>query len=136
MAIVEQHMPGIGQLRLAADPLAGQSGIGIGRRLMGVIAVRFPVEIDRRILRSVRRRRPLVFATEVLEAGPGFQQGAVHREVFDGQQAAVRACATTASKKAAAMSLANRRSRFLLNVVGDQIASSISSPTNHRNSTL
>ncbi len=49
---------------------------------------------------------------------------------------AVRACATTSSKNAPATSLASNRSRFLLNVVADQIGASRLRPTNQRNSTL
>src|SRR5271165_4202945 len=47
-----------------------------------------------------------------------------------------RACSTTASSKRCDTSPASRRSRFLLNTVVSQAASSIPSPTNHRNSRL
>ena len=105
---------------------------------MGVVPPRFAVEIDRRVARIVgRRRRAFILAPETLEARPRFQQRPVDREVLVREQAGRRAPApTTASKNAAAMSPSSSRSRFLLKVVGDQIGSSIPSPTNQRNSTL
>ena len=75
MPIVEQHVAGIRQLRLASGAFSCELGVGIGRRLMRVIPPRFPVEIDRGIARIVGRRgRPRILATKALEAGPGLQQ--------------------------------------------------------------
>ena len=80
-------MARIRQLGLAAASLAREQRVGIGRRLMRIVAPRFTVEIDRRISRIIWR---LAWGgrcrAETLQAGPRVQQGAVDREMLVGQQ--------------------------------------------------
>ena len=86
MAILGQQMPEIGQLRLVAGPFLIQPRVGVGRRLMGVVAPHLPVEIHRRILRVVGRRPVRALGFETLVAGPRLEERAVDGEMLVGQQ--------------------------------------------------
>lgn len=87
VAIVEQHMPGIRELRLATGAFPREHGIGIRRGLMRVVLSRFPMEIHRRIAGIVGRRlRPFALATKALETRPSLEQHAIDGEVFVREQ--------------------------------------------------
>ena len=87
VAILGQQMPEIAELRFAADGFLIQPRVGIGRRLMRVVAPRLPVEIHRRILRIVGRRPVRALRFETLVTRPRLEQRAVDREVLVGEQA-------------------------------------------------
>ena len=79
---------------------------------MRVVPSRFAMDIHGGIAGIIGRRlRSFILPTEALETGPGFEQGAIHGEVF-------------VKERAVDIAL-SRRSRFLLHVAGDQIGSSI-----------
>src|SRR6267378_8252136 len=136
MAVLHQHFTEIGQLGFMPLGLLEQPAVGIGRRLMRLIRAPFPMEIDGRIPRVVGRFVGLILPCETLLPRPRLEQRAIAGEMLGGQQATAARSATTSSKKARAMSPASSRSRFLVNVVGTQTASSIAKPTNQRNSRL
>jgi len=77
--------------RIAARPpaLPDALGVGIGRRLVRGVAPPLPAEVDGGVPRVIvgRRRRGLALRAHPLVAGPGFQEGAVHREVLGREQA-------------------------------------------------
>ena len=114
-----------------------QHRLGVGRRLVRVIAPPFPVKLTVGLPGS---------------SGGSLSAASTHRKLFRLAHAsncvpstvkcssesspAARAWVWTASKNAAAISPASRRSRFLVNVVGCHTGSSILKPTNQRNSRL
>src|SRR5216683_10933 len=76
------------QMSFFTFALLGQERVGISGALMRRIRAALAVEVDRRIARIVRRRirRRLVLGAEALQAGRGFDQRAVDREVLVAQQ--------------------------------------------------
>ena len=56
IAILHQHMPRVGQLGLLARTLAGQPRLGVGGRLVGLVAAALTVEINRGIARVIGGR--------------------------------------------------------------------------------
>jgi hypothetical protein len=72
VAILHQHVTGVAELGLLARALAGQAGLGIGGRLVSVVAASLAMEVHARVARIVRRSLWVsVFALEALVAGPG-----------------------------------------------------------------
>ena len=86
MAILGQQMAEIRQLGFAPRAFLIEARIGIGRRLMGVVAPRLPMEIHGRILRVVGRRPRRVLRFETLVARPRLEQRAIDGEVLVRQQ--------------------------------------------------
>ena len=82
VAILHQHMAGVAELGFLAGTLARQPGLGVGRRLVGIVAALLAVKVDARIAGVVGRdlRVRLIFALKALLSGPRFNQGAVDRE--------------------------------------------------------
>ena len=85
--IVQQHVAEIRQLGFLAFALPMQHRLGIGRRLMGVIAPPLPVEVDRGIARVLGRvALRCVHAPKAFQAGPCFQLRPIPGEVFVREQ--------------------------------------------------
>jgi hypothetical protein len=70
VAILGQQMREISEFRLAPHRLLVQPRLRVGRRLMGVVAPPFAVEIDRGVLRIVRRRVRALFRFEASCGSP------------------------------------------------------------------
>ena len=78
------------RLAIAAQVVPAPGGIEDGQRLERVVGPLLALEVDRGIARIFWRRRGLpVLALKAFQAGPGFYQRAVHREVLIGQELAV-----------------------------------------------
>ncbi len=88
VAVLDQHMRRVTQLRFLALALLGQQGVGIRCRAMRLIAALVAVKVHCRVAPIVVRRivPAPIFGAEALVRGPGFQQRAVHREVFVREQ--------------------------------------------------
>src|SRR5262245_57258757 len=88
MAVLHQGVAHVGQLRLEAAPLLGQTCLRIGRTLVCGVRTLLTAEVDRRIARVIGRgvRRWLVLGTEALQTGGGLNQRAVDSEVLIRQQ--------------------------------------------------
>ena len=81
-------MAQIRQLRLLPRALLMQHGLRVGRRRVRIVAPPFAVEVDRGIPGILGGAARLGgSAPEAFQAGPGFQLGPVHREVFIREQA-------------------------------------------------
>lgn len=89
--------------------------------------------IARIVVPARRRRFPRL---EALHRGPGLHQGAIDREVVVRQQRCHRAMRQDGGMTLRDMSVVSSRSRFFVNTVGTQTASSMPRPTNHRKSRL
>ncbi len=92
--------------------------------------------MDRGIAGIVGRITGPILPRETLLAGPRVEEGPSTVKCSSESNRRPRACPTTSSKNARAMSPSSKRSRFLVNVVGVHTASSMPRPTNHRNNTL
>src|SRR5436305_10716877 len=87
VAVLNQHIAAVGQLRLVAAALARQPRISICRRFVRFVAAPLAMKVHRGIARIIRRRPlALVLALNTLLARPRFNQSAVHTEVLIAQQ--------------------------------------------------
>ena len=137
VAVLHQHVAGVAELSLLARALAGQAGLGIGGRLVSVVAASLAMEVHAGVARIVRRSLwPSVFSLEALVAGPGLDQCAVDREVLVGEQPLDAGLVNHRVKNPSATSPLSSRSRFLVNTVTSHTGSSRLSPTNQRNRKL
>ena len=55
VAVLHQHVAGVAELSLLARALAGQAGLGIGGRLVSVVAASLAMEVHAGVARIVRR---------------------------------------------------------------------------------
>ena len=86
VAVLHQRVPDVAELRrlaasLAVEPRVRVSGAGVGR-VRALLALEVPLAVAPR----PRRLVTAVLAAEALQAGPGLEQRAVHREVLARQQ--------------------------------------------------
>src|SRR3954465_12237226 len=79
-------MPHERQLGFLAAALAVEPGIRVGGRGMGVVAALLAVEVLLAIAPAIRRRARAVLRPEALDAGPGFEERAVYREMLGREQ--------------------------------------------------
>ena len=86
IAVFRQQIRIEAQLRLLAIALPRQHGIGIGGGLVSLVAALLSVEIYAGVTGIVGRILLLILALKALQAGTGFQQRAVHSEVFVARQ--------------------------------------------------
>ena len=87
VAILYLQIAAVAQLGLLAWSLARQLRIRIGLRLMGFVGPLLAMKIHRRVTGIIGRCGRLLFLRlKALQARPGFQQRAVHREVLVGNQ--------------------------------------------------
>ena len=87
LSIVQQHVAQIRQFGFFPRALPMQHRLGVGRRLVRVIAPPFPVEVDRGVARVIGRVALRgVHAPKALQARPRFQLRPIHREVFVREQ--------------------------------------------------
>src|SRR5437764_6932975 len=81
VAVLNQHIAAVGQLRLVAAALARQPRISICRRFVRFVAAPLAVKVHRGVARIIRRRLlALVLALKTLLARPGFNQSAIYAE--------------------------------------------------------
>ena len=91
VAVLRQYVAHVGKLGLRSACLLKQPRQRIGERLMGVVPALLLVPVDRRIVSRIVRRwlQSIVialFALEALLPSPGFDECAIHAEVFIGKQ--------------------------------------------------
>ncbi len=87
-AVLHQGMAHVAELGLFALALFVEPAVGVGSRLMRVIFALLPFEIDLGIATTAfwRPLIVLVFGAKALHRGPSFDQSAIDREMFFGQQ--------------------------------------------------
>src|SRR5712691_12383311 len=90
VAVLHQHVPGVAQLGFLARTLARQPRLGVGGRLMGIVAALLAMKVNRGIAGVIRRLLTTspVLALEAFVAGPRLDQRAVDREVLGREQVA------------------------------------------------
>jgi hypothetical protein len=128
VAAIHQRVRAKAQARFLARPLAHEPGVAIGGALAGVVASLLSVKV------AVRRLVLISFGPKALRASPGFNERAVHREVFVVEQPRRSRQGRRLGKKLRATSRSNSRPRFLLNVLASKPGSSTSMPKNQRKS--
>jgi hypothetical protein len=134
--ILHQHFAEIRELRFVAPRLLKQPAVGIGRGPMRLIRAPLPVEIHGGIAGIIGRLTTARCPLKTLLAHPRFEQRAIDREVLVGQESSLAGLRDDVFEKRAGDIAIKNRSRFLVKVVGVQISSSMSRPTNQRNSRL
>src|SRR5579884_762713 len=94
VAVLHQYVARIAKLGFLARPFACQPCVGVGGRLVSVVAAPLTVEVNGGIARVIGRLLVrAVLALEAFVTGPGLNQSAVNCEVLTGEQcAAARLC--------------------------------------------
>src|SRR5665811_1873209 len=85
VAVLAEHVPGVAEPGLLAEPLTRQSGLGVGGRAVRLVATPLAVEVDAFVAASAPRRLltlVLVDGPQALEGGGGLEQGAIDGEVL------------------------------------------------------
>ena len=87
VAVLHQQVPAVTQPGLLPLAFARQQRVGIGLGLVGFVRALLPAKVHRGIARIIRRwSRLALLWLKALETRPGFQQRAVHGEMFVGGQ--------------------------------------------------
>jgi hypothetical protein len=128
VAAIHQGVRAEAQASLLARTLAHQPGVAVGRALVGVVAPLLAVKV------AIRRLILIFFRSKTLRAGPGFDQRAVHREVFVVEQPRRPRPRHHLREKLRGTSCSSRRPRFLLKVLASKPGSSASLSRNQRKS--
>lgn len=81
VAVLHEDVPHVAQAGLVALALLEQPGVGVRGAGMGVVATLLPLEVHLGVT-SGRGAGVIVLALETLVRGPGFDERAVHAEVF------------------------------------------------------
>ena len=128
VAVLHQGVTDEAELGFHTRPFAIEHGIGVAGRDVRLVAPLLTAEVDLGIAPAARRRFVAIIAIprlEALQAGPGFDQRAVDREVIDDNSRLTSGCVRIAARNLAAISPSSSRSRFFENTEWSQTGSSI-----------